>query len=553
MTNRSSTNRRQFLTAGTTVGFALLAGCGSSTGENNSTNATPTSTPISTTSGPARFARAALTGPSKVTLGKPFRLTLDVTNVGGETGTLSTNIRVSDGRSTLDRPVEQTIKPGERVKIQTDPIRFDIADSYTFNVGISEVSHTVTVQPKTAAFGTTFDLSDSLKATVKSIDFHPALLYSPSSSQQTFLQKASSNRLLAVIRVDLEHVGSQSASLDGEFQLKNGELRQTLGTNTPLSAAKIEGKPLTNLQLSPGQQRSGWLLGEIPRSKARKAVTVIYQRDTSKTPPEIEWTNTPQQGTRDLPQFAIESLQLPKTAMQGQDATANITVSNKANSTRTFRGLVESRIGNSGNWGGVAPITARVPPGQSVQQNVTINSSSNGSVSYRLAPFNRTKTVEYVPPTFAFGESYTTTENVRITLSDFQAADSVAIENNYPDSNDQVSPPTGKRFVLVNVEATAVGQSEGVPFADGFAVRSASKMFEQASGVNQSLVTPVEGDLYSGVYDPDEGETFSGYLVFSVPQQVSLGELTVKWTSTDDSTGGISESARWTKGGSRSR
>ena len=548
--DQSSTNRRQFLAAGATAGLTLLAGCGSTTGSNNSTNGTPTSTAIPTTSGPARFARAALLGPSTVTLGKPFRLTLEVANVGGETGTLTTNIQVSDGRSDIDQPIERTIDPGERVKIQTDPVQFDIADSYTFNVGISKVSHTVSVQPKTAAFGTTFDLSNRLKGTVKSIEFHPSILYSPASSDQSYLQKPSSDQLLAVIRADLKNVGSQTTALEGSFELTNGELRQTLGSNTPLSAAKIDGTPLIDLELSPRQQRSGWLLGEIPRPKARKAVSIIYQRDTVSTPPEFKWTSTPRQGTRNLPQFTVENFQLPNTAMQGEDATANVTISNEGNSTRTFQGLLETRVGENGDWRSFAPITTRVRPGQSTQQNVTINSSSNGSVSYRLAPLDRTGSIEYVPPTFAFGESYTTTESVKVTLSDFQAADTVAIENNYPDSNDQVSPPTGEHFVLVNVEATAVGRSEGTPFADGFSLRSGSETFEQASKVNQSLMTPVEGPLYSGVYDPDEGETFSGYLVFSVPQQVPLGELTVEWTSTDGSTGGTSESARWTKGGS---
>src|SRR5699024_12573987 len=138
-------------------------------------------------------------------------------------------------------------------------------------------------------------------------------------------------------------------------------------------------------RLSPGQQRSGWVLGEIPRSEAKEMITVVYQRDTTRTPPELEWTNTPKQGTRDLPQFAIESLQLPKTAQQGQDVTANVTISNTANTTRTFRGLVQSRVNDSENenWQSSAPITVQIPAGQSIQRNVTINGSSGGATSYR--------------------------------------------------------------------------------------------------------------------------------------------------------------------------
>lgn len=538
-------NRRQFLTAATVGGTALLAGCGSDSG-NNSSNGTATPR-VTTHSGPADF-RASLTGPSQITLGKSFRLALTVTNIGGQSGSLDTTVSVTEGKSTLSRSLQQeSIGPGESVTMRTDPIQFDTADTYTFTVGISNVTHAVTVQPKTGSLGTSFNLSDALKGTVTSIEFHPAILYSPSNSEQTFLQNAPSNRLLAVTRADLENVGSESASLDGEFQLKNGEVQQTLGSNTPLSAAKIDGTPLTNLQLSSGQQRSGWVLGEIPRSNARKAVTVIYQRDTFRTPPEIEWTSTPQQGTRNLPQFAIESFQLPNTTMQGEDATANVTISNKGNSTRTFRGLVESRAGNSENWGGVAPITARVQPGQSIQRNVTINSSSNGSVSYRLAPFNRTKTVEYVPPTFAFGESYTTTQNVDVTVSDLQAAQSVQLSG--LGEPERRTPSSGNRFVLARVQVAVVGESQRMPLTSEFLLQSGSQTFTQA-GLTQPLVAPVEGTPYGGgTYDPETGTTASWYVVWSAPQQVSLSNMSVGWTSQDSSTGAQGETARWTEGG----
>ena len=54
--------------------------------------------------------------------------------------------------------------------------------------------------------------------------------------------------------------------------------------------------------------------------------------------------------------------------------------------------------------------------------------------------------------------------------------------------------------------------------------------------LDRGLVIPVEGPLYSGVYDPDRDETRSRYLVFSVPRQAPLGELTVEWTNSDDVT-----------------
>jgi hypothetical protein len=318
----------------------------------------------------------------------------------------------------------ESISPGESVTVRTDPIQFDTADTYTFTVGVSDISHTVTVRPKAGTFGTTFDLSDALQATATNIAFQPAILYSPSASGQTYLQKPPAKNLLATIRFDLENVGSQSASIDpGSFQVANGNVYRTLGDGgSLLSAAKINGKPLTDLRLAPGEQRTGWVLAQVPRAQAQKTVTVIYQRDATGTPVEIQWSAVPQQNTRALPQFSLTNFSLPKTAMQGQDANASVTVSNEGNTTRPFRGMIQYRSGNSRDWRASQPITARIKPGESVRRNITINSSSKGSISYRLAPFETTQTVEYVPPTFAFGESYTTTENIQVTVSDLQSA-----------------------------------------------------------------------------------------------------------------------------------
>jgi hypothetical protein len=237
--------------------------------------------------------------------------------------------------------------------------------------------------------------------------------------------------------------------------------------------------------------------------------------------------------------------------MQGQDANASVTVSNEGNTTRPFRGMIQYRSGNSGDWRASQPITARIKPGESVRQNITINSSSEGSISYRLAPFETTQTVEYVPPTVAFGKSYTTTENVSITVSDLQAAESVQLSD-YGDPT-RHTPPAGKRFVLARVEVAVVGESQRTPLSSEFRLKSGSQTFTQAE-ISQPLVAPVEGTPYGGgTYDPETGTTASWYVVWTAPQQVSLSDMAVVWKSSRNSTGAQGETARWTKGGTTSR
>ena len=551
MNGKSIPNRRQFLTAATTGTIALFAGCGSGDDGGTNNTSTGTTTPaVTTQSGPAQFARATLTGPSEITLDQSFRLALDVTNIGGQSGSLNTTVNVTEGKSNLSRPLQRdSINPGESITVRTDPIQFNAADSYTFNVGASTVSHTVTVRPKTGNLGTSFNLTETLQATVTNIAFQPAIHYSASSSEQTRLQQAPSNSLLAIIRVDVENVGSESASIaPGSFQVADGEVYRTLDGGTSLSAAHINSTPLTDLQLSPGEQRTGWVLAQVPRSTARQTVTTIYQRDATATPPDILWTAPPNRGgTRSLPQFSLANFTLPNTAMLRQDANATLAVSNDGNQTRTFRGMVEYRSDNSSDWQASHPINTTVAPGETARQNVTINSTSNGSVAYRVAPFNQTQTVEYVPPTIAFGESYTTTENVAVTVSDFQTAESVRLSGLGEPT--RRTPPSGQRFVLARIQVAVVGESQRTPLSSEFRLQSGSQTFTQADEMTQPLVAPVEGTPYGGgTYGPETGETDSWYVVWTAPQQVSLTDMTVVWASQGSSTGAQGETARWTEG-----
>ncbi|GAA0454368.1 hypothetical protein GCM10008985_07700 [Halococcus dombrowskii] len=115
------------------------------------------------------------------------------------------------------------------------------------------------------------------------------------------------------------------------------------------------------------------------------------------------------------------------------------------------------------------------------------------------------------------------------------------------------TPASGKRFVLAKVQAVAVGESEGTPRSGEFALKANGRTFSQEDGMTNPLTSPVEGTPYGGVYDPKPGESYSWYVVWTAPQQISTDAMTVQWTSREESSGVQGESARWTKGGSSSR
>jgi hypothetical protein len=549
--DRSSVNRRQFLTASTAGATALLAGCNTSSGTNKTNNSTESTPAVTTMNGPAQFARISLAGPSKVTVGESFRLTLTATNVGGRTGTFKAQLRIAEGASTLSRTVSRkSVAPKESISVTTDSIRFTRADTYVFALGASDVTHSVTVQSKTQSVGTALKLSDSLRATVTDVAFRPSLFYTGDAKGDTRLLSASSGKVLALIRLTLENIGTKTTSVTADpFQVPSGQMVSALGNGTPLTAAQITGKPLTTLQLAPAEQRERWLLAQVPRSEARKKFTLAYQRDAAGTPPEFQWIAAPDDGKRTLPQFSVKQFQLPKSVEAGTDTTATVAVSNTGKETRTFRGMVESRSSDNGDWQPIQPIQARIRPGKTARKQFTINSSSTGSVTYRIAPLGATKTVEFTAPTLPFGGTYTTTENVAVTARNLQSASVVRSHPLAMDPVTRTKPLPGDRLVLVHIRSVTVGPSQGTPFGTEFTLRAGSRTFEKLTNMSEELFFPVDGRVYDGVYDPAEGETFKGYLVWSVPKQVPLTDLTVQWTSQEPSTGSEGETVRWTKGG----
>jgi hypothetical protein len=485
-----------------------------------------------------------------VTIGESFRLTLTATNVGGRTGTFKTQLRIAEGASTLHRTVSRkSVAPKESISVTTDPIRFTRADTYVFALGASGVTHSVTVQPKTRSVGTALKLSDSLRATVTDVAFRPSVFYTGNMGD-TRLLSAPAGQVLALIRVTLENIGTEPTSVAADpFQVPSGQMVSTLGNGTPLTAAQITGKPLTTLQLTPAEQRERWLLAQVPRSEARKKLTIAYQRDATGTPPEFQWIAPPRKGKRTFSQFSLKRFRLPKSVEAGTDTTATVVVSNTGNETRTFRGMVEYRSGDTGDWQSLQPIKARIRPSKTARKQFTINSSSTGSVTYRIAPLGATKTVTFTPPTLPFGGTYTTTENVAVTASDLQSASVVRSHPLAMDPVTRTTPLPGDRLVLVHIRSVTVGPSQGTPFGTEFTLRAGSRTFEKLTNMSEELVFPVDGRVYQGVYDPAEGETFEGYLVWSVPKQVPLTDLTVWWTSREPSTGADGETVRWTKGG----
>jgi hypothetical protein len=550
-------NRREILLGGGTSLAALLAGCSSlnsSDGTNESgTNGTTQSesrlnVPETTRSGPAAFSRAELGGPANATVGDDITIPVAVANTGGRNGTFTGQIQVTKGRSNTTANVSiDNVQPGEVGKANDTAISFPAADTYTLSLTGTNATHTVTVDLITKQPGQSLALSDDLTATVKSVQFTPALFFTIQSgfntAKQPGLVSASSDKILAFVRMHFENTGTEPVEFNPTtIAPAKGSYYNSLPDSRAggLSAiSKVGGSPLSRpIRLSAGGQTEGWLLAQVPRSEAKQVFSLGYQVDGEKTPPEVEWRFPPNSGSRrKLPSFSLQNFSMPKQVEVGVDKQYSFTVKNTGTGGGVFRAVSQFRPPDGRNWNGFHRHSARLKLGATKTFKPTMGYGSLGGGNYRILPFDgQQRSVTFVPATRSFGKSYTTPGGVKITLSDLQASGFYVINESWAD---RTTPESGQHYLLVRVNTKVVEQqADGISNGD-FTVNHNGTSYEIEYPV-AGLKKPVRGGLFTESGDT-QSATSTGWLVFAVPQTITPQNVTIQWSRNN-------ATARWQAG-----
>lgn len=574
--------RRTFLRVGGLSSAALLAGCGNDGGDTSSptgdgasegtetsastaeetgiggetstgleTNADNDSvadadeTSAGTETGPANFSNVSLTGPSNVTVGEDFALPVSVSNVGGENGTYQSYLTIAEGSSNLNRSVEVAgVEPGADGQSEVGTLNFTTADTYTFTVKGADTTHTVTVDPISKSLGESFTLDDGLAVTVQEVAFQQAMFYTTEVRGGIFAEPRTVTRLLpapsdstlVVLRLAIENTGTGSATIGTDsLQVPQGSLYSEFESRIGLDAAKnIEGTPLTGVDVEPAQQTQGWMLAQIPRSVATGEFGVRYQRDASDTPPEVRWAVPPQGGSkRSLPQFSLQTFEVPETAEVGRDKPISITIANNGDGAGRFRGIVQYRVSESEDWqsGGIT-LTGDIEAGATKTFTPPINYEYTNILDLRVQSYDSARTIEFVPATQSFGNSYTTPSGVTITVSNIQASDSYRYEG----YDEPETATEQNHFILAQISTEVVEQEVNQVLSSDFAFVRDSETYERID-IDGSIVSPVEGDDFDRSGD-DQGAVNTGWIVFSVPQEYTADGAVVRWSDED---GAVSE------------
>lgn len=574
--------RRTFLKVGGLGSATLLAGCNSLGGGNDTTDNTnggdttgtdvssPSTTdtqtesgaeePATTQSGPAQFSNVALQGPQNVTAGEDFTLPVSVANSGGQNGTFSGTLTVAEGSSSFNRSVTvEGVQPGSTANTSVGPLNISSTDNYTLAIEGTDTTHKIQVNPVEKQPGGTIT-ANNLKIGVQGIRLAPALFYSVdmgygTDETGTGLLSAGSGKILCVIQVTLENVGTNQAGFtipklynpdsSGLFSddsdnppalmtLPKGTFYTELPGGGNLGRIQgVKGKPLTDVQLNAGQSRSGWLVAQLPRSAASKAVRVGYQEDAKNTPPETVWPFPPKSGSsRTLPKFSLDTFKVPDKAQLGRKNTYTITVSNTGNGPGTYRSITQFKGPENRNWTSYNKQQAKIAPGKSKTFKQPIAYPSEpalGEAQVRLRPFGKTSPVTFSTTNLSFGETFTGPLGRSITVGDVQQADSYQTA----ESDEAETAEQSQHFILARIGVKFVGQDANSLQTSNFDLVSGGSTYSTATIYTDRLTKPVQADHLRGSLDGPKGSSQSGYIVYSVPQSVTPNNSKIVWSADD--------------------
>ncbi|UPW01001.1 hypothetical protein M0R88_02610 [Halorussus gelatinilyticus] len=554
-------NRRRLLSFTSTAVLPSLAGCQVFGG--------------SLSSDPAAFEEVTLSGPTEVGVGERFSLSVAATNAGGESGDF-TDTLTAEGSEADDTEIRiGDVAGGETRSVEVGPFSLSHAGHHRFRLAGSEAAHTVSAATQTLPGGQRFAFADGLAVSVADPAYHRALFFDAPSGREVLAagerRDADDDSVLAVVRVWMENRTTRPIPTDpSSFAASDGAVVAALDQAADgLASLAVEGDPFGGSPLAPGDSRSGWLVADVPAERAAEGLRVAWgrarreaardgetssasdsqsssagggERDAPDSVPEVRW----QFDSADLPEFSVADLSLPAETELGTTLSASATVENVGAASGTYRAVFERRFGDETTWRTRETVELDLSPGERRTWTTEWTPPEAGRAEYRLRPGSAVETASVLAAERGFGETFTTPDGaairVRVGTDGF---DGLLGSYIYDSGESQTyRAQKGKTFAFVRVEArNTTDEPISFPGSRRFSVAvggESSGVFHQSS-TGTTFGSPVEGPFYAPTetYDPDETEW--GWLVFQVPAGTAVGDLTVRWSPSDD------VGATWTK------
>lgn len=514
-------DRRKVLSLTSTVGLSSLAGCGGKL-------------KAATRTGPPHFEEVELTGPGEVSVGEEFYLEVSAKNTGGESGDFTNTLSAGEGAFTIDQNVRiEDIGVEESKSAEVGPNYPGYSRDYQFQITDYGASHTVSVTTKTLEGSEELSIENGPGITVTDTEFYPSFLYR--SGDRTDLFAPSSGSVLAVLHLSIENQTEEKIRVGADsFAIPNGDVITSI-SNYSVSLSDFrepDGQPLDRTEIGPNETGTGWILADVPYEQVTSGLQLTWDRSLYSSTPEASWTF----GSHVAPAFEISDFDFPNEVEIGTTATGSVTVQNTGDETGAFQGILERRDVGGHEWEQLETVTLEIEAGSEASWSTEIQEPYIGPSEYRFLPETTPRTIDFVPATRSFGDSYTTPEGQEISVSlgmmNFDGFDTEYTLDNW--SEDTVTAESGNQFAFVNISVENTGPDPDIPpRQDAFSALVAGNeysVFAADDWGRADFKSPITGSEYypGGVDDP--GEITSGWLVFQVPDDLSVEDLTVQYS-----------------------
>lgn len=392
--------RRQVLAGlGGLASVTALAGCtgGDSSGADGTDTETPTPEPDYEVdeAAPARLELLSVTAPEEITFGQEFEAEVTFVNVGGEPVEDDASLALRLLESSAADPQEAELnsgdlESGEKRSHTIGPFTAAYAGKWAFEAGDSvdkthdDFDGEVVVSPVENSLGDRQELSENLRLAVDDVQYEQAVHYevreSPGwgSRTRTSVQGTLDDQVLAVVRATVENTGTRATSLSPDtLAIGDADLFTEIGGYS-LTSVQLEGSPLFNTTVNPGQAVDGWALFLVPVD-ALGDLALELHLDASHSPADVVFDLG---GAPELPAFEIDSADVPSQFRDGHQKF-EFTITNTGDATGTFRGAVQyTQESEDEEWYHLeGPIEAKIPAGET--RTVTHGTDYEGSTTYR--------------------------------------------------------------------------------------------------------------------------------------------------------------------------
>ncbi len=243
------------------------------------------------------------------------------------------------------------------------------------------------------------------------------------------------------------------------------------------------------------------------------------------TPTETDTASEPAE-------FVIREYNVPDTVQIGEDALFEVTILNMGGRRGDFSARLYGRTPES-EWQAFGEWTASdVSPGESVTMtsNEPIEFDYLGRFEYRLGESSNTTVIQTVSAKLEWGEEYTTPEGYLFRVNRPELQGSYMYED-FSGTQRRKKPENGGQWAFVDVYVkNNTGSAEFSPLATDIKLLYGDS---QADGETILIDEPInKGQRFDGG-ELQPGVKREGWILYPVPSNLSIGDLTVAWSETE--------------------